>query len=168
MLVSVLGFGSVWRHRVSNDSRDAMRFARAAYYNTTGVMVNGRLRTRPRILGHVRFNGMGGFDPNCPTRMVCRVFECEEPCVLPPEQNPDRYLVVVRVSEVGRLLVGETGWSSDDIWLVALSEWREEQEAMLLMAIRGRLRTSVGTYTLAPVAAKSSRARLELRVREEA
>src|SRR2546428_466202 len=111
-------------------------------------MVEGRLRTRPRIAGHVRFNGVGGFNPNYPARMIGRVFECAEPCVWQSQnkvlfktvvaaQQPDRYLVVARTPEVGRLAVGQPGWSSDDVWVIALSEWQQEQEAMLLMAGHG-------------------------------
>src|SRR6266851_1484053 len=160
MRVSILGFGSVWRRRWAKGSDDPRRFARAVYYNTTGVSADGKLCTRPRIVGHVRFNGVGGFNPNDPARMIGRVFECEGPCVwhgqnkilfkalLPSTLPPERYLVVVRTPDIGRLLVGSPGWSSDDVWLIALSEWRDDQEAMLLMAARGWLRTSVGVHTL--------------------
>jgi len=81
MLVTVTSFGSVWRRRFGKDPEDGRRFARAAYYNTTGVTVNGTMRTRPRIIGHARFNGVGGFNPNYPSRMIGRVFECAEPYV---------------------------------------------------------------------------------------
>ena len=178
MLVSVLGFGSVWRRRVGKDSGDPRRFVRAAYYNTTGVMVEGRLRTRPRIAGHVRFNGVGGFNPNYPARMIGRVFECEAPCVwlgqnkilfksVAAAQQPDRYLVVVRTPEIGRLAVGQPGWSSDDVWVIALSEWRNEQEAMLLMSAHGWVRSEIGKYSLTPLAGRPWRARLELQIGEE-
>src|SRR6266436_746329 len=81
MRVAVLGFGSVWRRRFGKDVNDPKRFLRSAYYNTTGVTVGGHIRTRPKLIGHVRFNGIGGFDPNCPARMLNRVFECEHPCI---------------------------------------------------------------------------------------
>jgi len=81
MLVTITGFGSVWRRRIGKDPRDSRRFARAAYFNTTGVPVNGKIRTRPKIVGHVRFNGVGGFDPNYPLRMMNSVFECADPCI---------------------------------------------------------------------------------------
>jgi hypothetical protein len=155
---------------------DPRRFARAAYYNTTGVRVDGRLRTRPRIIGHVRFNGVGGFNPNDPTRMIGRVFECAEPGVwhgqnkilfktlLPPHELPDRYLAVVRSCEVGRLLVGQPGWSSDDVWVIALSEWQEEQEAMLLMAAHSWIQTSIGRYRLGSLASRPWCASLGLEI----
>ena len=81
MLVAVTGFGSVWRTRFSNNEQDPKRFARGAYFNTTGVMVNGQIRQRPRIVGYAKFNGVGGFDPNFPSRMINRVFDCADMCV---------------------------------------------------------------------------------------
>lgn len=174
MRVCILGFGSVWRRRWVTGSDDRRRFARAAFYNTTGVKVDGKVRTRPAIVGHVRFNGGGGFDPNNPSRMIGRTFECEEPCVwrgqnkilfktlLPRTVEPDRYLVVTRATESGRLGVGEPGWCSEDVWVIALSEWRSEQEAMLLMPVHGWVRTSVGTYKLTPMDGQPGRARLKL------
>jgi hypothetical protein len=143
-------------------------------------MVEGKLRTRPSIVGHVRFNGVGGFNPNNPASMIGRVFECAEPCLwrgqnkmlfktlLPSRTPPDRYLVVVRAAEVGRLLVGEPGWCSEDVWVITLSESRDDQEAMLLMAAAGSIRTSVGTYRLKQDVAAPWRAALELELGGEA
>jgi len=179
MRVGILSFGSVWRRRWAKGSDDPRRFARAAYYNTTGVMVGGKLRTRPAIKGHVRFNGVGGFNANNPARMIGRVFDCEEPCLwrgqnkilfkrmLPPRTLPDRYLVVMRAAEIGRLRVGEPGWCSEDVSVIALSEARDDQEAMLLMAAAGSIRTSVGTYRLNRDAGAPWRAALELELRGE-
>jgi hypothetical protein len=174
MRVCILDFGSVWRRRQANGSDDLRRFARVAYYNTTGVMVNGKLKTRPRIQGHVRFNGVGGFNANYPSRMIGRVFECEEPCVwrgqnkilfktlLPSGAEPERYLLATRAAGVGRLRVGEADWSSDDVWVIAVSDSQGEQEALLLVAAHGWIRTSVGTYRLVPLEGRPRRARLEL------
>lgn len=179
MRVGVLGFGSVWRKRWAKGSDDPRRFVCGVYYNTTGVVVNGKLRTRPRITGHARFNGVGGFNPNYPSRMIGRVFECEEPCVwrgqnkilfkslLPSGAAPDLYLVVTRAAEVGRLRIGEAGWSSDDVWVISVSDSQGEQEAMLLMAANGWVRTSVGTYRLVANGGEPCRARLELTTGEE-
>ena len=180
MRVGVLGFGSVWRRRWARGSDDPRRFARVAYYNTTGVMVDGKLRTRSSIVGHVRFNGVGGFNANYPARMIGRVFECAEPCLwrgqnkilfktlLPPRTLADRYLVVMRAAEIGRLRVGEPAWCSEDVWVIALSESLNDQEAMLLMAAAGSLRTSVGAYRLKADGATPWRAALELEVGREA
>lgn len=180
MRVGILGFGSVWRHRWDKGLDDPRRFARGAYYNTTGVMVNGKLRTRPAIKGHVRLNGVGGFNPNHPGRMIGRVFECEEPCIwrgqnkmffktlLSSRTLPDRYLVVMRASEFAPLRIGDLGWCSDDVWVISLSESRDDQEAMFLMAMGGSILTAVGTYRLKQDVAAPGRAGLELVLRREA
>ena len=125
-MVALTGLGSVWRRRFGRNPNDPKRFARAAYYNTTGVPVNGTIRTRTKVAGHARFNSVGGFDPNCPQRMINRVFECDEPCVwqgqnkilfkslLSAPRQPDYFLVVARQSEIGRVQIGTSGWKSDD------------------------------------------------------
>ena len=121
MLVAVTGFGRVWRHRFGKDTDDARRFARAVYYNTTGVVVEGKVRQRPQICGYARFDAVGGFNPNFPSRMINRVFECAEPSVwmgynkllfkrmLTAGERPDCFFVVVR-SEHDRSIGGGNGW----------------------------------------------------------
>jgi hypothetical protein len=174
MLVTITGFGSVWRRRVGKDPNDARRFARAAYFNTTGVPVNGKIRTRPKIVGHVRFNGVGGFDPNYPLRMVNSVFECADPCIwegqnkvlfermLPTPRQPDYFLVVARSSEVGHLDVGSPAWKSEGTLLISFSESREQQEAMLLMPAHAWLRSDLGRFVVQPFVSWPWSARLQL------
>lgn len=174
MLVTVTGFGSVWRRRFGKDANDSRRFVRAAYFNTTGVPVNGMIRTRPKIVGHVRFNGVGGFDPNRPLAMINSVFECAEPCVwngqnkvlfkrmLPAPQQPDYFLVVVKAADVGRLDVGSPAWRSEGTLLISFSECGDEQEAMLLMPIGSWVRTSIGRFELGPFVSWPWSARLQL------
>lgn len=166
MLATVTGFGSVWRRRFAKDVGDAKRFARGAFYNTTGVRVNGAVRTRPKIVGHIRFNGVGGFNPNYPSRMLNRVFECTEPSVwkgqnklfckamLHEPERPDYFLVVVRPDQTGRLDVGAYGWKSDDTLLISFSECGDQQEAMLLMPAYSWLHGALGTFVLEPCAAQ--------------
>ena len=79
MLVTVKGFGSIWERRFRRDAAGDLRYDQAAFYNTTGVFVNGRVRYRWRIGGKIRFNGAGGFTPCCPRQSVDRVFECGDP-----------------------------------------------------------------------------------------
>ncbi|MHB8500897.1 MAG: hypothetical protein ACYDHE_08135 [Candidatus Acidiferrales bacterium] len=174
MFVTVTGFGSVWRRRFGKCQSYPRRFARAAYFNTTGVPVGGQIRTRPRIVGHVRFNGVGGFDPNHPLGMINSVFECAEPCVwqgqnkvlfermLPTPQQPDYFLVVVRSSEVGHLDVGSPSWRSEGTLLISFSECRDKQEAMLLMPAGSWLRTDLGKFLLKPFISWPWSARLQL------
>ncbi len=174
MLVTVTGFGSVWRKRFGKNPSDRKRFARAAYFNTTGVPVNGKIRTRPKIVGHVRFNGVGGFDPNCPLRMLNAVFECAEPCIwqgqnkvlfkrmLRTPERPDYFLVVVKSGEVGHIEVGSPGWRSEGPLLISFSECHDQQEAMLLMPPGGWLRTDLGRFVLRPFVTWPWSARLQL------
>jgi len=72
MLVGVTGFGSVWRRRIRDHERDRRRFVRASYFNTTGVMLNGRLVKGRKIAGHVRLDGVSGFNPDYPSRRSVR------------------------------------------------------------------------------------------------
>lgn len=174
MLVTVTGFGSVWRRRFEKNESDPKRFARAAYFNTTGVKVNGEIRTRPKIVGHIRFNGVGGFDPNRPLAMINSVFECAEPCVwneqnkvlfkrvLPAPELPDYFLVVVKSGEVGHLDLGSPAWRSEGTLLISFSECRDQQEAMLLMPAGGWLRTDLGRFELNPFISWPWSARLQL------
>jgi len=174
MLVTITGFGSVWRRRFGKDESDPSRFVRAAYFNTTGVSVNGKIRTRPKIIGHVRFNGVGGFDPNHPLGMINSVFECADPCIwqgqnkvlfqrkLPSPQQPDYFLVVIRACEVGYLDVGSPAWRSEGTLLISLSECLDQQEALLLMPTGSWLRTNVGKFVLKPFISWPWSARLQL------
>jgi len=174
MVVTITGLGSVWRRRFGKDLDDPRRFARAAYYNTTGVPVDGTIRTRSKVAGHARFNSTGGFNPNYPLRIINRVFECDEPCVwqgqnkafvkymLAAPQEPDFFLVVARQSEIGRLHIGDSGWKSDNGLLISFSECGDEQECMLLLPACGWIRSDVGTYILQPVPARRWIARLQL------
>jgi hypothetical protein len=174
MLVTVTGFGSIWRRRFGKDENDAKRFARGAYFNTTGVRVNGEMRTRPKIGGHIRFNGAGGFDSNHPLAMINSVFDCAEPCIwegqnkvlfkrmLAIPQPPDYFLVVVRASEIGCLDVGSRAWRSEGSLLISFSEFRDQQEAMLLMPPDSWLRTDIGRFALRPFVSWPWSARLQL------
>ena len=160
MLVSVLGFGSIWRVRSRQVSTASGTRVSNAYYNSTGVTIHGCIRQRPAISGYLRFNGDSGFDPNHPSQALERVFECADPCVwmgdnkllfkkmLMKATKPDMFIVAVQSDIHGALAIGVSDWRSPDTWLVALSEHREQQEAIMLMSTNGWLRTSVGLWVL--------------------
>ena len=159
MLVAVTGFGSVWRPRLGKEDLRS-RVNRPIYYNTTGVAVNGNVRQRPQICGYARFDSIGGFDPNHPSRMIDHVFECADPSVwmgynkllfrrmLKNRERPDCFLVVVGSDLVGQLAIGMESWRSSDTWLLSFSECAQQQEAMLLMPLGGWIRSSLGPFTL--------------------
>ena len=160
MLVAIQGFGSVWRNSFGKDEDDPRRFVRAVYRNTTGVRVEGVLRTRPRIKGHVRFNGVGGFDPHHLNRMINCVFDCEPLCIWQSEFKmlfkcrvryrcrPDLYLVSVTQDQIGRVALGSTDWKSEFVSAISFSEDHDQQEMMLLMPPYSWVRTSIGRFVL--------------------
>ena len=162
MLISVTSLGSLWRHRFSKDPTDPRRYIRSVYYNTTGVHVAGIIRQRPKIVGHARFHQCSGFDPHYPSRMVGRVFDCAEPCVwqgankllfqkpLHRPEPPERFLVVTRPEQTGRLQIGNAGWRCQDTWLISFSECRQDQEAMFLMSAESWIATELGRFVLTP------------------
>lgn len=174
MLVSVAGLGSLWRRRFERNLDDPHRFGRGVYYNTTGIEIGGTVRQRPKITGYARFHACGGFDPHHPSRAIGRVFECANPGVwkgdnkllfrrvLPAPEKPDRFLVVVTAKLNGGLSVGINNWRSPDIWLIALSESADEQEAMLLMPASSWIRTSLGHFIVEPEIRRPWIARLVL------
>ena len=174
MLVTVTGFGSVWRWRFGKKADDPQCFAQGVYYNTTGVEIAGRIRQRPTITGYARFNACGGFDPNHPFRMIGRVFECAEPCVwngdnkllfgriLRVPEKPDAFLVRVRPELTGMLAIGRGDWRSAETWIISFSECGERQEAMLLMPPCGWIRTELGCFVLEPDIRRPWKGRLVL------
>ena len=176
MLIGVTGFGSIWRRRVGKDLEGMRLLSRAAYYNTTGVPANGVIRTRPKVTGYARFNGVGGFNPNYPSRMIGRVFECANPCVwngqnkvlfqrvLRIPERPDFFLVTVRPEHIGHLDLTQPAWKSADSLLISFSECHDQQEAMLLMPAYSWLRSDLGTFFIEPLASQpwTSHLRLEI------
>lgn len=160
MLVGIIGFGSVWRRRFGKDRHDPQRFRLAAYFNTTGVPVNGRIVCHRKIAGHLRFNGVGGFNPHYPQRLIGSVFECDEPCIwngqnkvfferrLNHPEPPDYFLVGIRSAEFGLVSVGTEGWKSANTFLISFSEWRDTQELLMLLPPNGWVRTSLGRLFL--------------------
>jgi hypothetical protein len=172
MLVAVNGFGSIWTRRYGKNPDSPTRFTRdAVYYNTTGVPVNGKMRTRSRVYGVARFNGASGFTPHHPEKTLHRVFECPEPGTwnggnrvlfggLTAEQGPpDCYLVTIQTSMTG-WIDREQGWKASECFLISFSESDLDQEAMLLMPAFSWVRGTAGVFVLKPEAKKTGCARL--------
>lgn len=160
VLVAVTGFGSVWRHRLGRKREKADHFPLAVYFNTTGVVVSGSVRQRPKICGYARFDVAGGFNPHHLLRMTDRVFECAEPSVwmgcnklefrrlLGSCVQPDRYLVIARSELMGQFHVGDQRWRSPDSWILSFSESSDQQEAMILLGPHGWIETDLGRFVL--------------------
>ena len=177
MLISVLGFGSIWTRRVAKDARNpaCVRISEAAYYNTTGVLVGDKLRNRPCTYGVARFNGNSGFRPDCIHRMMQKVFECEPPCVwdghnkvlfkklLGSSAKPDAYLLTITADQSGGINRDQAGgWLHHDAHLISFSECGGQQEVMLLMPAYTWVRGQLGAFFMEPVAQKPPVARLIL------
>ena len=179
MLISVLGFGSIWTLRSARKARAQERYdpRDLAYYNTTGVEVGGKLRNRPRVYGVARFNGNGGFRPEFWHRMLYRVFDCEPPCawnghqkvlfkrLLRKPETPDAYLVVVKSEQTGGVIKGGD-WLNRETTLISFSECGADQEVMVVMPAYGWVRGVLGTFFLEPMAARPWEGRLVLSAAE--
>src|SRR5689334_15095148 len=155
MLIALEGFGSIWSVRTSPSSH------RRAYFNTTGITVSARLQHRSRVYGHLRFNEIGGFNPNHVERNIGRVFEAvgslddrgarlllhhlsSEP------KAPDYFSFAVKSNRTGRLTIDSRVWKRDDVLLISLSEARDEQEAILLMPPHSWIRGGLGLFVAEP------------------
>jgi hypothetical protein len=162
VLVTVKGLGSIWEHWTGRNGDDPRRFARAAFYNTTGVPMNGKLRYRWHTGGKIRFNTVGGFNPNHPLRSLNRVFECKEPEItaggwtlvlfkrmLNRPARPDFYLFVVTSDQTGGIDCGLAS-IADGVRYIAVSEHDRQQEAMLLMPAYSWVRGGLGTFYVEP------------------
>jgi hypothetical protein len=173
MLISVLGFGSIWTRRAAE--ADQSRTLDAAYYNTTGVHVAGTLRNRPRVYGRARFNGNSGFRPDRAFEALGRVFECEAPCIwerspkvlfkmrLHRPAKPDAYLVTITADQSGGINKDSSAdWLHPHAKLISFSECRDQQEVMLILPPFAWIRGGLGTFFLEPDAQKPWKARLVL------
>jgi hypothetical protein len=173
MLISVLGFGSIWTRREA--AADHSRRLDATYYNTTGIRVGGTWRSRPRVYGLARFNGNGGFRPDRAFQALGKVFECEAPCIwggipkvlfkmlLHRPAKPDAYLVIVTADQSGGINKDPSAaWLHPNAQLISFSECRGRQEVMLVMPAFAWIRGGLGTFFLEPNAEKPWKASLVL------
>jgi hypothetical protein len=162
VLVTLKGFGRIWERSFTKNPAAPNQSARAAFYNTTGVEVDGKVRYRWRIGGKIRFHGIGGFTPTNPSRSLNRVFECKDPetarggwtqvlsqRMLAGPERPDLYLFVVTATQTGLLDI-RSSWKADGVQVVALSEHADQQEAMLLMPAYSWVRGELGTFFVEP------------------
>jgi len=161
MLVKVLNFGTNWWSRFGRDFEDPDRFAsHAAHYNSTGIRCGGKIRRHWIEPGLVRINGAIDFNPNLCDRSIGQTFVCSNLAhtlggnrLLMKSKSarsavPDCYLVVVSSEEHGKLDFSSTVWKSIFSSVIAVSQLRDRQEAMLLMKIDEWVQTSKGFWQL--------------------
>jgi hypothetical protein len=160
MLVKVLSFGTNWWARFGRHPFDFHRFTRhAAYYNSTGVRCGRKVRRHWVIPGLIRFNGAGGFNPHLPNRSLGCTFHCSDLTFacggnrllferkVSKSEIPERYLVVLSSELHGRMDFSSDAWKSSAA-VIAVSQLREKQEAMLLMTRGDWVRTICGFWQL--------------------
>lgn len=161
MLVKVLNFGTNWWARFGHDPQDPYRFTRhAAYYNSTGVRCGGKVRRHWIVPGLIRFNGVGTFNPHLPNRSIGKTFGCSGPTFAfggnrllldrkaSRSEVPECYLVVVTSDLHGRIDLPSNAWKSPSAAVIAASQLRNAQEAMLLMKVGDWVQTDCGVWQL--------------------
>jgi hypothetical protein len=161
MRVKVLRFGSNWWSRFGRNPDDPFRFSRrAAYYNSTGLRCGSKMRRHWAIPGLIRFNGVGDFNPNFPSRSVGQTFLCTELTFafggnrvlfnrrIESPAAPDWHLVVVSSLRFGLFDFQSAAWKSDAVQPIAVSALRQTQEAMLLMRPGDWIFSNLGFWRL--------------------
>jgi len=159
MPVTVISFGSNWWARLGRDVHDRYRFTRrAAYFNSTGLRWGSKVRRYWIVPGLLRFNGVGDFNPQVPERSVGATFECADltfacggnrllfvrrirNCPL-----PDYYLLALASERCGAFDCRNSGWKSESVVPIAVSQHRDRAEALLLMRLGDWVKTSLGIW----------------------
>ena len=154
MLIAILGFGSIWTVRPASARREA------AYFNTTGILVNGKWRHRSCLYGYIRIDSTIGFQPVSGNRAIHRTFESEPVCEwqgkrklflkrIVAESTPERYLARLSSRILG-WMDRNTQWMCEAGELVSFSEGNGEQEALVTLPPYGWIRTTNGSFSLQP------------------
>lgn len=161
MRIRIISLGSNWWSAHPQDVADPFCFRRnAAWFNSAGLRYGSRMRLCWVYPGQVRFNQSSGFDPEFPSRVLGRSFECNEP----ERMNGRTHLLVtrglLRNEEVDRCLVSftermcgpirfqEPHWKSDGMKLLSVSLRRKRYEVIALMSATDWIKSNVGSWTL--------------------
>jgi hypothetical protein len=160
-LVKILGFGSNWWARFGHDPADRYRFTKhAAYFNSSGLPSGRKVRRHWLLPGLIRFNGVGDFNPQFPSRYIGTTFECADlvfACggnrllftrLAQRSSSPDYCLVVVSADRFGRFDFNSPEWRSGSTVPIAVSQFEEKQEAVLLMKPMAWIKTALGVWQL--------------------
>lgn len=146
MVVLVQSWGSIWQERGCR------------VWNTTGVSTNDRAVPRSKVFGQIAFGRRARLElsrglpiaPSLWTAMplVVRESARQLQLITHPRRGttPDAVLVTITERLVGRLTT--ESWDRAQTEIVSFSEFRDRQEAMLLMRPFGWLRGSNATAVL--------------------
>jgi len=155
MLVKVLSLGTNWWSR----SRLSVEPQRQVHYNSTGVRCGRRVRRHWLLPGLLRFNGVN-FDRGCALDACGSTFLCSDLAYAYGGNRllflsrswgsgpPDFYLVTVTSEVYGAIDFSSNVWRSVFTRVIAISQLRRQQEAMLLMGAGDWLQTSSGFWRL--------------------
>ena len=159
MSVKILGFGSSWWARFGRNPADPWRYTRhATYYNSAGVRCGQKVRRHWLIPGLIRFNGNGDFNPHVPDRAIGETFRCSDVAFAcggnrilfversPGARVPDRYLVVASSVRLGIFDFETSSWKSELVEPISVSQFRDNQEALMLMRVGDWVRTKLGVW----------------------
>lgn len=175
MLVRVLHFGCNWWARFGQDEADPHRYTRhAAYYNSTGIPCGGKVRRHWIVPGLIRFNGAGDFNPHFPHHTLGHTFVASNLDFLfggnrlllkgksAESKAPDWYLTVISQELHGRIDLSSPKWKSPAARVIAASQLRQTQEAMVLMKLGDWVKTSCGFWRLSPTDCSKTSVQFEL------
>lgn len=151
MIVQVVSLGSLWLTSRRNPR---------TVWNTTGVTVNGVIRSRAQTYGLVCFSApeaqrLSADRERGSARWICsdlsthngaRTVHMQRPAS--KRTDPDRYLVTLGTGLVGRL--SPDSWDAATTQLLSFSECAVEQEVLLLLPAFGWVRGSTGLAVLTP------------------
>ena len=161
MLVRVLSLGTNWWSRSVYSASPQQQ----VHYNSTGVRCGRKIRRHWLVPGLLRFNGVS-VDREWLTEACGSTFRCSDLAYAyggnrllflsrdRGSTQPDSYLVTVSSDAHGAFDFSSNVWRSVFTRVIAISQLRRQQEAMLLMGAGDWLQTSHGFWRLrAPHAA---------------
>ena len=161
MRITVISFGSNWWARFGRDPRDGYRFTRrAAYFKSTGLRSGSKVRRYWIVPGLLRFNGAGDFNPQLRDRAIGATFECADLTFafggnrllfvrrIRNCPQPDYYLLALASERCGAFDGRNSGWKSESVVPIAVSQHRDRAEALLLMRPGDWVKTSLGIWQL--------------------
>ena len=64
--------------------------------------------------------------------------------------KPDYYLIITTGEQTGGIVTSADQWKAADVVLVSFSEWKDQQELMLLMPACSWIRGKLGTFFVEP------------------
>lgn len=145
MILQILSLGSLWQES-----------ARHHVFNTTGIESRGRIVSRAKVFGHIRFEcvplyglvakgkllGSKWNASDVVERLGAKSIHCS--LVAAHRDVPDLYVVTISEQLVGALAAGSI--ASTNVRLISLSQLGSRQEAMLLVR---RFASIAGEYASA-------------------